>query len=101
MRPYDHVGRYGGEEFLVVLPNCDLEQAAMQAERMRTKLCTTPMLVEGVEIHVSASFGVTVSDGTLRSSDIFIRVADQALYKAKGAGRNLVSGLTLADSDLC
>ncbi len=38
MRPYDQVGRYGGEEFLVVLPNCDLEQATMQAERMRARL---------------------------------------------------------------
>lgn len=100
MRPYDHVGRYGGEEFLVVLPNCDLEQAAMQAERMRTKLATGPMLVEGMEIPVSASFGVTVSDGSLRSSEIFVRVADQALYKAKAGGRNRVSSLTIAESDL-
>lgn len=101
MRPYDHVGRYGGEEFLVVLPNCDLEQASMQAERMRVRLANGPMLVEGLEINVSASFGVTVSDGTLRSSDTFVRVADQALYKAKGSGRNRVSSLTLKDSDLC
>ena len=100
MRPYDHVGRYGGEEFLVVLPNCDLEQAAMQAERMRLRLANGPMVVEGIEIHVSASFGVTVSDGTSRTSDTFVRVADQALYKAKGSGRNKVSSLTLEDSDL-
>ena len=39
IRSYDQVGRYGGEEFLVVLPNCDQEQAMQQAERMRVKLC--------------------------------------------------------------
>ncbi|MGH9695693.1 MAG: GGDEF domain-containing response regulator, partial [Bryobacteraceae bacterium] len=58
MRPYDQVGRYGGEEFLVVLPNCDLEQAANQAERMRQRLHATSMLVDGSELQVSASFGV-------------------------------------------
>jgi len=45
MRAYDQVGRYGGEEFLVVLPNCELEQAANQAERMREVLHATPMIV--------------------------------------------------------
>ena len=44
MRPYDQVGRYGGEEFLVVLPNCDLDQASNQAERMRARLHCAPMI---------------------------------------------------------
>jgi diguanylate cyclase (GGDEF)-like protein len=100
MRPYDQVGRYGGEEFLVVLPNCDLEQATVQAERMRSKLHGSSMMVDGVDIRVSASFGVTVSDGSERSPDIFVRVADQALYKAKANGRNCVTSLTLDDSGL-
>ena len=52
------------EEFLVVLPNCDLEQAHQQAERMRIKLQESPMVVDGAELTVSASFGVTVSDGS-------------------------------------
>ncbi len=95
MRPYDQVGRYGGEEFLVVLPNCDLEQAAMQAERMRHKLHSSSMIVDGAEMRVSASFGVTVSDGSERSPDVFVRVADEALYRAKADGRNCVSSLTL------
>lgn len=98
MRPYDEVGRYGGEEFLVVLPNCDLEAAAHQAERMRQKLHADTMMVDGAEMRVSASFGVTVSDGSERSPDIFVRVADEALYKAKGSGRNCVSSLTLEES---
>jgi diguanylate cyclase (GGDEF)-like protein len=100
MRPYDRVGRYGGEEFLVVLPNCDLEQAANQAERMRDRLHATSMLVDGVEMLVSASFGVTISDGSERTPDLFVRVADEALYRAKASGRNCVWSLTLDQSSL-
>ncbi|MBV9085433.1 MAG: diguanylate cyclase [Acidobacteriaceae bacterium] len=100
MRPYDQVGRYGGEEFLVVLPNCDLEQATMQAERMRSVLHSTGMMVEGAELQVSASFGVTVSDGLGRNPDLFVRVADEALYQAKASGRNCVRSRRLQESAL-
>lgn len=98
MRPYDQVGRYGGEEFLVVLPNCDLDQASHQAERMRAKLYSASMMVDGAEIQVSASFGVTVSDGSQRNPDVFVRVADEALYRAKAGGRNCVVSLSLQES---
>jgi diguanylate cyclase (GGDEF)-like protein len=98
MRPYDQVGRYGGEEFLVVLPNCELDQTAAQAERMRVKLNAASMVVDGNEVQVSASFGVTISDGLEHNPDVFIRVADEALYRAKAGGRNCVRTLTLEDS---
>jgi two-component system, cell cycle response regulator len=98
MRPYDQVGRYGGEEFLVVLPNCELEQATHQAERMRAKLQSSTMMVDGNELRVSASFGVTVSDGSERNPDTFVRVADQALYRAKASGRNCVIAMRLQES---
>ncbi len=98
MRTYDLVGRYGGEEFLVILPNCDLEQAAHQAERMRQRLHASTMIVDGREMRVSASFGVTVSDGSERRLEAFVRVADEALYRAKANGRNCVKSLALADS---
>jgi diguanylate cyclase (GGDEF)-like protein len=98
MRPYDQVGRYGGEEFLVVLPNCDLEQATHQAERMRGRLAANHVNVDGADIVVSASFGVTVSELTEANPEIFVRVADEALYKAKARGRNCVEGLLLRDS---
>jgi two-component system, cell cycle response regulator len=98
MRPYDQVGRYGGEEFLVVLPNCDLEQASHQAERMRVRLGESSMTLEGIAVDISASFGVTVSDGSERDPDVFVRVADEALYRAKASGRNCVSKLTLEES---
>ncbi|HXE14379.1 MAG TPA: diguanylate cyclase [Bryobacteraceae bacterium] len=93
MRPYDQIGRYGGEEFLVVLPNCDLEQAHHQADRMRLILEQKPMYVDGKQLRVTASFGVTISDGTERPLDQYIRIADEALYMAKGQGRNCVASL--------
>jgi two-component system cell cycle response regulator len=97
MRDYDRVGRYGGEEFLVVLPGCDLTVGCQQAERLRRVLFDKAMNVEGVEMTVSASFGVTVSDGSDRH-DVFVRVADEALYRAKAMGRNCVSALTIEES---
>ncbi len=100
MRDYDQVGRYGGEEFLVILPNCDLEQATQQAERLRLRLCDKTMMVDGTELSISASFGVTISDGSERAPGVFVRVADEALYRAKAGGRNCVSVLTLEESAL-
>jgi two-component system cell cycle response regulator len=100
MRPYDKVGRYGGEEFLVVLPNCDLAQAVQQAERLRFRLEQKPMPVDGGELSVTASFGVTISDFSPHSADWFIRVADEALYRAKHAGRNCVASMSVENSSL-
>jgi GGDEF domain-containing protein len=58
------------------------------------------MIVDGIEIPVSASFGVTVSDGSERGPDLFVRVADEALYRAKAGGRNRVQSMTLEQSSL-
>ena len=99
MRAYDQVGRYGGEEFLVVLPNCDMEQAIHQADRMRLRLQESKIMADaGVEIPVTASFGVTITDLSDRNPEAFIRVADEALYKAKANGRNRVESLNFGDS---
>jgi diguanylate cyclase (GGDEF)-like protein len=101
MRAYDQVGRYGGEEFLVVLPNCEMEQAIHQADRMRLRLQESKILADaGVEIAVTASFGVSVTDLSDRNPEVFIRVADEALYRAKANGRNRVESLYFGDSDL-
>jgi diguanylate cyclase (GGDEF)-like protein len=100
MRAYDQVGRYGGEEFLVVLPNCDMEQAVQQADRMRLRLQESKILADaGVEIPVTASFGVTITDLSELHPDVFIRVADEALYRAKANGRNRVESIYYKDSE--
>jgi PleD family two-component response regulator len=57
-------------------------------------------MVDGSELHVSASFGVTISDGSERNPDVFVRVADEALYRAKAGGRDQVWSLTLEQSAL-
>lgn len=87
VRPYDSVGRYGGEEFLVVLPGCGLEDCAASAERLRRAIEIQP----DTHRRITASFGVAVWDP---SSDIgqreLIARADRALYRAKRNGKNCV-----------
>ena len=92
IRPYDAVGRYGGEEFLVVLPGCDAVNSASHAERLRLALSRVVVKsAEGKDIRCTASFGVTVAaaDGHV-NAEAAIRAADEALYAAKDAGRNRV-----------
>ena len=91
MRSYDAIGRYGGEEFLLVLPGCDLLATAAQAERLRMVLGAEPVRLTGADIAVTASFGCTALIPSARMSvESVIREADEALYKAKGMGRNAV-----------
>ena len=59
MRPYEAVGRYGGEEFLLLLPGCDGDMAMHSAERMRESVRQSPIAVGGTELQVTMSFGVT------------------------------------------
>ncbi|MDB5864372.1 MAG: response regulator receiver modulated diguanylate cyclase [Betaproteobacteria bacterium] len=93
VRTYDEVGRYGGEEFLAVLPGCDASSALHVAERMRESLSTLPSSTCAGLIHVSASFGVATMDGShCVGTDVLVAEADAALYRAKRAGRNRVEG---------
>jgi diguanylate cyclase (GGDEF)-like protein len=91
MRPYDIVGRYGGEEFLVVLPGCDLPQAQDIAERIRREIRATPVETEEGAIPVTSSLGVSATSllGELLP-DALIQAADAALYRAKEQGRDRV-----------
>lgn len=91
MRSYDFIGRYGGEEFLVILPECCPECAVAFAERLR--LCVSSDSIDTPEgmIPVTVSLGVTVSSKErMNDADSLVKAADKALYRAKENGRNRV-----------
>lgn len=92
VRSYDAVGRIGGEEFLIVLPGCDELCVLSHAERVRQVIERTPVFVDGVEVHVTASFGASsLQPGSGFSPELLVRAADEGLYTAKRQGRNRVS----------
>ena len=92
LRPYDSVGRYGGEEILVVLPSCDEAGLRRAAERVRSALSDAPVQYGDQAIAMSASVGIALhpASGMPGSSTALLRAADQAMYRAKAAGRNRV-----------
>jgi len=96
-RCYDAVGRYGGEEFLIVLPGCDTTDAAVQAERMRDAMASVPFLTSSHPVPVTLSLGVSCT--TQCAPESLIRTADDALYEAKAKGRNRVVVHSLACRD--
>jgi two-component system cell cycle response regulator len=90
VRDVDLAGRWGGEEFVLVLPGTDLEGGARLAERIRGLLAGRTLLaVDGSPIPVTASFGVAAVPPTKTPSDLFA-AADAAMYQAKRAGKNRV-----------
>jgi diguanylate cyclase (GGDEF)-like protein len=85
------MGRYGGEEFLVVLPNCDESGALAQAERLRNSISETPILTIAGEIPVTCSLGLSwTARAQHQDTKSLLRSADTALYAAKRTGRNRV-----------
>jgi two-component system, cell cycle response regulator len=101
LRSYDVVGRWGGEEFLMLLPGASAAEAAAAAERIRVALAQTALPVLGSQVRLSASLGVATLDAetTLIAPtqageawlDQLVRAADRALYDSKHAGRNQVT----------
>jgi diguanylate cyclase (GGDEF)-like protein len=87
-RPYDMTGRYGGEEFLVILPTCDREQTLNGAERIRAAIAATPFNVGGAEIRLTVSIGATVVPDLAASETEILSLSDLAMYQAKTEGRN-------------
>ena len=88
VRGYDSVGRYGGEEFLIVLPGCSREQIDHSAERVRSMVDSGPVLVDGSAISVTVSIGAAVMTSATISDIEMLAAADAALYRAKQIGRN-------------
>ncbi len=84
------VGRFGGEEFVLILPDTGLEQAVAVLNRLREELAETPVPVRGQLLPVSATFGVTTVRQDDSDLESIVRRADRALYEGKGAGRNRV-----------
>lgn len=91
MRSYDHVGRYGGEEFMIILPGCDLQESGAIAERLRQSIGEDGMNTPEGMISVTISLGIALRDMENRLDvEALIKAADSALYKAKENGRNRV-----------
>lgn len=94
LRVYDGVGRYGGEEFLLVLPSCNLEGALARATELRDAIGSAPVVVGNVERSITVSLGVAVSKGSgAKELEQLLSLADAALYLAKENGRNRVKYL--------
>ncbi len=99
LRVYDSVGRYGGEEFLLVLPDCDLNTTARRANEICRLVSSEPIATSGGRTSVTLSMGATASDcapgATIES---LLQEADTALYRAKESGRNRVESSALESS---
>jgi two-component system cell cycle response regulator len=90
-RAYDSVGRYGGEELLILAPGCDLAVAGRLAERLRAVVAAKSFDTPDGLIEVTMSFGATAFEpGSGADADALVRAADRALYQAKNGGRNRV-----------
>ncbi|MBU6440557.1 MAG: EAL domain-containing protein [Betaproteobacteria bacterium] len=90
LRPQDELARWGGEEFLVLLPDSDLEQGCQVAERLRSAIADEVVVHREHGIHMTASFGVAIWEGAGGSAERLLSRLDALLYDAKRAGRNQV-----------
>jgi len=98
-RSYDSTGRYGGEEFLMVLPESTLVEGAYFAERVRTAIGGEPVQTASESLSITMSLGVSCwSPGCEKSAAELVNEADQALYRAKHDGRNRVSCAVAKDT---
>lgn len=90
LRPGDIVSRYGGEEFLILMPETELSSAAVVAERLRRLVCATTIPTTEGGIRITVSMGVSgMSHESAEMAEV-IRSVDAVLYRAKQSGRNRV-----------
>jgi diguanylate cyclase (GGDEF)-like protein len=94
IRSYDTIGRYGGEEFIIILPGCGTACAQDIAQRLRAGVSETDVATPDGAIPLTISIGVATTDETsLFDVDALVRAADAALYQAKRGGRNRVESV--------
>jgi len=91
IRPYDKVGRYGGDEMLIVLPGCGLEDAAAIGERLRKSISRTKVRTPAGDVEVTVTLGCSSSElAPDATAETLVQASDAALYKGKSLGRNRV-----------
>ena len=97
LRAADIAGRWGGEEFLVIMPRTDLDGALEMAERLRRATAAQPITAGALEISVTVSGGCALSVG--EAPDALLKLADSCLYRAKALGRDRIVGAALCTRD--
>ncbi len=90
IRSCDYGFRYGGDEFVVVLPDTDIKGGQIVAERIRSTIEQTPFLIDGHEVRLTASVGLATFPDHAKTKEQMIQLADKAMYDAKRKSRNIV-----------
>jgi diguanylate cyclase (GGDEF)-like protein len=91
VREIDLVGRYGGEELIILLPETEREMAVTIADRLRLAIATEPIKIPEGEVNITVSIGVGAMDENTTQLETLIARADQAMYIAKHKGRNSIA----------
>jgi diguanylate cyclase (GGDEF)-like protein len=93
LRQIDLLGRYGGDEFVALLPETGIENACRVAERLRTTIAAIPFNANGKPLHITISVGVACMQDGRKTLEELVECADGALYQAKENGRNRIEAV--------
>lgn len=91
VRPYDIIGRFGGEEFAVLLPDTGFDESLLVAKRIWSSIRNEPLVLDREQLHITASLGVACLNDDDQKLDDLIKRADDGLYTAKNSGRDAIS----------
>ncbi|MDR7127169.1 sensor domain-containing diguanylate cyclase [Pseudotabrizicola sp. 4114] len=101
LRDSDSIGRIGGEEFAILLPATDAAGAIDLAERLRRQFADSPVIFNGAQLRVTASFGISSRTSAIKDVDAWLAAADALLYQAKAGGRNRCKASTEPSMSVC